>query len=127
MSHEPEHRTSGSSPPLAAASLRLRKPPGRPRTRPDGDSRVTAPRRAALDAGSSQPRGSSNPGAGAPRLLSADQAAAYLGVNPRTIRRLVDAGKLRRVRLPLESLSLRRFLVDRVDLDRLIEQGKWAA
>jgi hypothetical protein len=42
-------------------------------------------------------------------------------VNARTVRRLVESGELRRVHAPI-----RRFLVDRADLDRVIETWKVA-
>src|SRR5262249_55875167 len=56
-----------------------------------------------------------------PRLLDATEAAAYLGVHPRSIRRMVAEGALRRVRMPC---AQRRFLVDRADLDRLVDASK---
>jgi hypothetical protein len=62
-----------------------------------------------------------------PRLLDLTAAAAYLGISRSAIRQLVDTGQLSRVRLP--SLSrpdrrLDRFLLDKVDLDAVIERGK---
>jgi excisionase family DNA binding protein len=53
------------------------------------------------------------------RLLSVAEAGRYLSVHPRTVRRLVDDGTLRRVRAPV-----RRFLVDRGDLDQIVERWK---
>jgi excisionase family DNA binding protein len=59
------------------------------------------------------------------RLLSVEAAAVYLGVSPWTIRDLLHAGTLARVRLPLGGeRDLRRILVDRLELDALIERSK---
>jgi hypothetical protein len=92
--------------PLAAAQARLGRP-GRPRTRP-----TSAPPAHDLV---EQVR----------RLLDLDGAAAYLGVSPWTIRDLEAAGVLRRVRVPLPNGGeLRKVLLDRVDLDALIERWK---
>lgn len=64
----------------------------------------------------------------APRLLTVDGAAAYLAVSPWTVRDLIHAGALPRVRLPLpHGGELRKVLFDREDLDRLIARGKDAA
>jgi hypothetical protein len=62
-----------------------------------------------------------------PRLLDLNSAAAYLGISGSAIRQLVESGQLSRVRLP--SLSqphgrLDRFLLDKADLDAVIERGK---
>ncbi len=54
------------------------------------------------------------------RLLSLDAAANYLDVTGMSIRRLIARGVLRYVRIP----TLRRVMVDRQDLDALIESGK---
>ena len=60
-----------------------------------------------------------------PRLLDVDGAANYLGISTWTVRSMVDAGTLRPVRLPLDGgRELRRLLLDRLDLDRVIEAGK---
>lgn len=72
------------------------------------------------------------------RLLSLQEAAAYLGVSYWTVRDYVQAGLLPRVALPCANRrvkggvvirrageeSARRILVDRRDLDRLIERNK---
>jgi excisionase family DNA binding protein len=61
------------------------------------------------------------------RLLSLPQAAAYLGVSYWTVRDLVANGTLAKVALPggpNDSRSLRRVLIDRHDIDRLIERSK---
>lgn len=61
----------------------------------------------------------------APRLLDVESAAAYLSLKPGTIRGLVHGGVLRRVRIPLtDHGELRRVLLDRADLDRLVEAWK---
>jgi excisionase family DNA binding protein len=57
------------------------------------------------------------------RLLGPSAAASYLDVTPRTIQRLIGRGVLEPVRLP----GVRRILVDRQDLDQLIETGKAGA
>lgn len=59
------------------------------------------------------------------RLLDLDQAAAYLGVSPWTVRDLEAGGTIRRVRVPLSNgRELRKLLFDKVELDRLIEAWK---
>ncbi len=59
------------------------------------------------------------------RLLDLDQAAAYLGVSPWTVRDLEAGGTVRRVRVPLSNgRELRKLLFDKSDLDRLIEAWK---
>ena len=63
-----------------------------------------------------------------PRLLDLKAAGAYLGVSYWTARTLVDAGALPTVKLPMcprsDGRVLRRILIDRNDLDRLIEASK---
>lgn len=62
-----------------------------------------------------------------PRLLDLAAAAAYLGISRSAIRQLVDSQRLSRVRLPSLSKSqgtLDRFLLDKADLDAVIDQGK---
>src|SRR5262245_25750971 len=54
------------------------------------------------------------------RLVSVDQAAAYLGVSRRAVWRLIAAGTLARVALP----GQRRVLLDVHDLAALVEQSK---
>jgi hypothetical protein len=93
--------------PLAAASLRLRKKPGRPR-KPRPDPPPPLPPLAA-------PEG---------RLLDLKATARYLSVSPDTVRGLWWSGTLPRVRIPTRTGELRRLLFDRVDLDRLIERWK---
>jgi excisionase family DNA binding protein len=57
-------------------------------------------------------------GAPARRLLSVEEAAAYLGRSPAAIRHMIESGKLPAVRID------RRVAVDIRDLDRLIEASK---
>jgi len=65
---------------------------------------------------------SAAPGA---RLFSDEQAATYMGLSTWTVRDLIHAGTLSRVRLPLGSgADLRRILLDRLELDALIERSK---
>lgn len=54
------------------------------------------------------------------RLLGLEKAAAYIDATPRTVQRLIKHGLLRPVKLG----GLRRVLIDRADLDQLIEAGK---
>ncbi len=55
----------------------------------------------------------------APRLLTKDQAAEYLGVSYWTIRSWVESGKLRAVRLPGDGRLIR---IEIAELDRLVEE-----
>jgi excisionase family DNA binding protein len=111
--------------PLAAASLRLRRPPGRPRKqtpRPGGAAaRSTAEPRPGDEARPLPPRA---PAFGPTRLLSARETARYLGLAYDTVLSLVKGGTLRPVRLPLGGGELRKLLFDRADLDRLVEASK---
>src|SRR5262245_19267208 len=60
-----------------------------------------------------------------PRLLGCKDAARYVGVSTWTIRARLADGRLLRVKLPgAVGGVLERLLVDRLDLDRLIEAGK---
>jgi excisionase family DNA binding protein len=72
---------------------------------------------------------------GWPRLLSVDQAAAYLGLSFWTFRELVNAGDVPAVRVPRPNTprmreqralsdTIRRLLIDRSDLDALVERWK---
>ncbi len=54
-----------------------------------------------------------------PRLFGLRAAARYLGIEPRSVQRLVGQGELRPVRL-----GVRRVLFDRQDLDRLIRRSR---
>jgi hypothetical protein len=91
------------TPPLAAASERLKGKPGRPRKAP------VEPEQTAVTA----------------RLLDLEASAAYLSVSPWTVRDLDAAGVLKRVRVPLPNGGeLRKVLFDREDLDALIARWK---
>jgi excisionase family DNA binding protein len=59
------------------------------------------------------------------RLLSIRAAASYLGLSYWTVRDLLQAGTIKPVRLPVAGgRDLRRILLDRRDLDALIEASK---
>jgi hypothetical protein len=114
--------------PLAAASIRLRRRPGRPRKLPveatsgvprtEHDEKKNASRRS-LSHEISTPL--------LPRLLDLKAAAAYLSMSPWTVRE-IPADVLPRVRVPLTAgRQLRKLLFDRTDLDRLIAAWKDAA
>ena len=109
-----------SDKPLAAAAERLRRKPGRPKS---GHVVGIAPQQ---DGGNKGQRWSALALAAiAPRLMSLEQAALYLGVSPWTVRDLEAAGILPRVRIPLPNNGeLRKLLFDREDLDRVIEGWK---
>jgi len=72
---------------------------------------------------------------GWPRLLDVHQAAAYLNVSFWTLREFLNAGSIPTVRLPRPHTArmrkrrpltdtVRRLLIDRRDLDALVEQWK---
>ena len=112
--------------PLAAASMRLRRTPGRPRKEISGSvapdkvsdgvhGRTPVRRTVVCEAVGHIP----------PRLLDLKGAAAYLGVSPWTIRDLETSGTLRRVNVPLGmGKDLRKLLFDREDLDQLVDSWK---
>jgi excisionase family DNA binding protein len=54
------------------------------------------------------------------RLLGSEQAATYLGVAPPTLLRLIARGIISPVQIP----GVRRTLIDKRDLDALVESGK---
>lgn len=115
--------TSLPTGPLAAASQRLRRKPGRPRKTDSGRVHATPQ----VDGGSNDARrgGAPAPVTITPRLLDLLATAAYLGVSPWTIRDLEAAGVLARVCVPLPGgRELRKLLFDKSDLDRLIEAWK---
>ena len=67
------------------------------------------------------------------RLLDVYGAAAYLNLSPWTIRDYIARGILRTVQLPASegregepprTKPLRRVLIDRAELDRLVDQGR---
>ena len=129
---DPAESGATSSLPLAAASQRLRRRPGRPRTGPGGDSRGDRPGAGLPEVSvlaAIWPHGaqaklafapSNRPGITARRLYSRDQAAVYLGCSTDTIDRMVSRGQLERLRLPGSRLV--RF--DVIDLDRLIAASR---
>jgi hypothetical protein len=93
-------------PPLADAAVRLRRPPGRPRT-------------------ATPPPLSTPVVAVTARLVDVRGAALYLSLSLDGIRDLDARGVLTRVRLPgPNGGDLRRVLYDVRDLDRLIERMK---
>ncbi len=109
--------------PLAAASRRLMRKPGRPRKPESGHVPGTPPAERGVNCG--PPGGALAVRAIVPRLLSLDATAAYLGISPWTVRDLEAGGVLPRVRIPLPNNGeLRKLLFDRKDLDRLIEAWK---
>jgi hypothetical protein len=60
-----------------------------------------------------------------PRLLGLAQAAAYLSLSVWTIRDYLAVGVLSRVELPSATQgTTRRVLLDRADLDQLVELSK---
>ena len=62
-----------------------------------------------------------------PRLLDLNGAAAYLGISRSAVRLLVDRGQVRRIHLPGladSHIRLNRFLLDKADLDVIIERSK---
>jgi excisionase family DNA binding protein len=133
-SRAPAARVNSAPTPLADAARRLRGAPGRPRMHPAPASAVAPkPRHVPVTSapltrmdGGLQAR----PPAGdacalpalAPRLLGLKAAAGYLGVGTGLIRRLLETGALNRVDLA----GARRLLIDREDLDRLIDASRTA-
>jgi len=63
----------------------------------------------------------------APRLLGEEDAGRYAGVSRWSIRAWIESGKLPTVKLPGVNGDMRRVLVDRADLDKLIEHSRMAA
>lgn len=134
--------------PLAAASIRLRGKPGRPRKNRIETSLAVTNKTAANGAAASKtgtlraqspPSDQVNSGSEgrqlaisastlppfASRLLGLSATASYLGLASWTVRELEWRGVLRRVRVPLPNGGeLRKLLFDRVDLDGLIERWK---
>lgn len=58
------------------------------------------------------------------RLLNQKEAASYLGVSRFTINDLLKDGILHKITLPLAQRAVRKVLIDRLELDQLIEQSK---
>jgi excisionase family DNA binding protein len=62
---------------------------------------------------------------GEQRLIGANEAAKYLGLSYWTLRELIWSGAVPLVQLPSKNGGrLRRILVDKGDLDKLIERSK---
>jgi len=112
--------------PLAAASMRLRQKPGRPRKEVTGS--ITSDKASDGERGRDPGRRTivyEAVGSLQPRLLDLKAAAAYLGVSSWTVRDLETNGTLRRVSMPSGAgRELRKLLFDRQDLDRLVETWK---
>jgi excisionase family DNA binding protein len=103
--------------PLAAASRRLRRPPGRPpRLGPAGLPIDGAPPVPAKDAATGAVFARSLP----PRGLPLPLAAQYSGLSVRGLWRLIRSGRLPVIRVE----GTRRVLIDRADLDRLLDAAK---
>lgn len=103
--------------PLAAAAVRLRRRPGRPKLPDEERAKRKQARDAACIAALAQV---------VPRLLGVPAAAKYLGLSVWTVRDLLASGQIRRVVIPGDNGNdLRRILVDRTDLDVLV--SKWKA
>jgi hypothetical protein len=117
--------------PLTDASKRLRRHAGRPRKRRLGPSavadRASAPRAAPLPARPSGP-GVAEVWPIGPRLLGVKASARYLGgISPWTIRTYIAEGLLTPVKLPGskdKADDLRRVLLDRLELDRLVDTSR---
>ncbi len=62
---------------------------------------------------------------GEQRLMGANEAAKYLGLSYWTLRESIWSGAIPLIQLPNKNGGrLRRILVDKGDLDRLIERSK---
>jgi excisionase family DNA binding protein len=113
--------------PLAAASQRLRRRPGRPRKTTLSNDLASASLTHVLERGVQQTervRRTQAPFRSAPaaqRLLSLREAAAYLGVSRWTVSDWIKEGLLAAVRLPGSQRLVR---VDRADLDELIARSR---
>ena len=119
--------------PLAAAAMRLRRRPGRPRrvtatAPPIGSDIQRAPSEAASEAAADRDFATTLlhqaqlAGAVRARALTLPLAAAYSGVPVRGLWRFISAGMLHPIRPP----GCRRVLVDRLELDGLLESWKQA-
>jgi len=82
-----------------------------------GKGRIKAPRKSARGKGDAAGDWVLNPNA---RCLDIDKSGIYLGVSRRAVWRLVARGTLRAIRLP----GLRKVLIDRLELECAIEEGK---
>ncbi len=137
-------RPTSPSLPLAEASRRLRRPPGRPRKPlvqaspgplPTGTSGSAVQRAApgpAPDAGKTSHfattllpralpiRATITKAKDGKPAVTTYPATAYSGIPVRTLLRLIEAGRLRPIRVP----GMGRLLLDRHDLDALLEAAK---
>jgi hypothetical protein len=105
--------------PLAAASERLRGKPGRP---PLSDEEKT---KRAKQADERKARKATALAAMTPRLMDLRTSERYSSLSTWTLRTLIENGTLRRVVVPMgPDRDVRRILLDRADLDRLIESWK---
>ncbi len=59
-----------------------------------------------------------------PRLVTRQQAAAYLNLSLDMLDRLTQQGEIPRVQLALGNRNVRKVLYDRADLDRLVELSR---
>lgn len=112
---------SGSpSRPLAEASKRLRRPAGRPRrVRPEVNGGLAVQGAVLAPAAGAGKRGDFAH-ALPPRGLPLPAAAIYSGIPMRRLWDYIRDGRLAPIRLP----GMRRVLLDRYDVDRLLEAGK---
>lgn len=110
------------------ATATIGAPSTSPESPPAGTCRAHPAPRTRVDSGDSRgalARQASALLAVGPRLLNVRGAGEYLGVSGWTIRDLIAAGKLRRVLIPgANGRDLRRVLLDRADLDALIDRWK---
>lgn len=111
-------------PPLAAAARRLRRPPGRPRTvtggAPRGETIQGASSNTAVDAAERADFAATLPASRWGRGLPLMAASAYSGIPVRRLWALIAAGRLPVIRIP----GMRAVLLDRADLDALLEHHK---
>ncbi len=109
--------------PLAAAALRLRGKPGRPRK---GTQRAQSDAGSRINSGANggapvQESGRPSPAALPPRLLTLPMASAYLSLARSTLLELEASGALRRARVVVRGREIRKRLYDRAALDRLAD------
>jgi hypothetical protein len=111
--------------PLADAAQRLRRRAGRPRKTARAVAHEASAPLPALPSTRDSERAVAALWPVQPRLLGLKAAASYLGVSTWTIRGWLATGRLVRVNLPgAGDRDLERLLVDRLDLDRLVAEGK---
>jgi excisionase family DNA binding protein len=108
---------------LAEASQRLRRRPGRPRTRLNPGHVAVTSHSQVIDIARPIARPLAQETDVPARLLGVRGAAAYMSLSVWTVRYLIRAGQLRVVRVP----GVSRVLVDRHDIDRLVEEWKVTA